>query len=257
MKTNLAITLFPALASATLLQGAIVLENASIANDFDGGTSGTVSFSQSAAGDATYLFAVYGENLAGASAPSVIYDDGGTHQSATLEEFASVSNSTYAAVFSLELGSVSAGTIDITFDNNSTTKNMFDIYQLSGASGASLVSDAVASPGDASVAVDFGSVPAPDSFALFVAAEAGNSGSLDAPTGGTSPTVTLNDSGSYLVGSLYDLADATQAYSWGRDKTNDMAGAAIAVSVPEPSTYAVLFGIGALGIVLWRRRRAA
>lgn len=30
-----------------------------------------------------------------------------------------------------------------------------------------------------------------------------------------------------------------------------------AAAVPEPSTYAALLGVGALGVVLWRRRRAA
>jgi hypothetical protein len=66
---------------------------------------------------------------------------------------------------------------------------------------------------------------------------------------------------------LYDLAtpltgvtgfriEAASGMGWGV-AIDEIELYATAAAIPEPSTYAALAGLGALGLVLWRRRRAA
>ncbi len=76
-----------------------------------------------------------------------------------------------------------------------------------------------------------------------------------APTGPT--TFNLFDFGS-LTGTFdtINLPALGSGYAWDTTALYSAGELSIATAIPEPSTYAALFGLGALGLVFWRRRHA-
>jgi autotransporter-associated beta strand protein len=83
---------------------------------------------------------------------------------------------------------------------------------------------------------------------------------LDGVAGFTSATYTLIDFGSASPVNL-DLSDFTfgntiPGYTYNLELSNNLLQVTATSAIPEPSTYATLFGVGALGLALWRRRRA-
>lgn len=84
---------------------------------------------------------------------------------------------------------------------------------------------------------------------------------LENATGFTAATYTLIDFGGAFTSSL-DLSDFTfgntiSGYTYSLGFSGNLLQVTATSAVPEPSTYATIFGVGSLGFALWRRRRAS
>jgi fibronectin-binding autotransporter adhesin len=179
--------------------------------------------------------------------------------------------------------SVNAGTLVVNGSLANTTVTLADGATLGGSGSiaglTTIGSGATLAPGNSPGTITFSAGLTLDAGAILEF-QLGTVSDLISVTGGTltgpsSGTVTLNlsDAGGFTDGT-YTLFDYTSATLSDFDTTDFTIGTSIAgydysftltgtalqliavtSAVPEPSTYAAILGLGALGFVAWRKRR--
>jgi len=234
---------------------AVIVENSSTLNQ----SSGTITLN--AASNSVLLVAVSAQDPS--ASPEVTLDPGG---SATVYTTLAVSQTqvgknVIAAIFAIDLGTVSAGTLD--FEVNALGGNqVVSAFQLSNAA-LPAADTATATTANLTTGLDASFTGLAAGSMIFAVAHAaqGQNG-LPTVTGTPTPTFTASlDRSSFLSSSMgmgYTTGvsgDASLSIS-GTDTTDGAALAAVAIApIPEPASLALL-GLGSLLIVGGRRKRA-
>ncbi len=223
--------------------------NSDLFNAFSLG--GTVSYNQVDSNNTVLILAVVGEN--GFATASAIYDPG-PDQINAVNHVEVDQNGAWVQLLTFDLGTVSAGNVDITLNGVTGDVSFFQLEDAT-VTGLSTASD-TATNGIVSTAPDFTGL---DSGSFILSAVTSKQGQ---PSNGTwsadgSPTFSnVFDSGGFLTGVSYQTDTTGTTLSWTHgDVTDNHALAAIAIAaVPEPSSL-VLVGLAVGTTFLLRRKR--
>ena len=252
------------LALPALSNAAVILETSSMfTGDNSSRSTHTGTIVLNASTDTVLLGIVTGQDAASvsSSAFSAQYDPTGSNASMTELAFVADGdggNNAFSAIYGISLGSVSAGSKNISWSiNTGNAKGTLSLFQLAGATldGFSQTTDT----GAGTVATSFTGLGA-GSFVISatgVDANSANYGTSDSGLTGT-PTPTFVDSqdeGSYVNSILYTsdvMGSASHSATTTSSEKQSMASVAIA-AIPEPSSLG-LMGIALVGC-LFRRSR--
>jgi len=198
---------------------------------------------------------------------SAVYDAGGADTSMTQLALATLvdgSNNAFSAVFGIELGSVSAGSVDLTWEaDTGNTRGTMSVFQLSNATltGFSSATSNTNTPGTGEISTTLNGLAA-GSFVLSATGADNNSVSYNntasAGLSGTpAPTFTdWADEGAYVNTLIYN-ADASGTVTHAADPSNASARQAMAsvgiATIPEPSSL-ILMSLSVLSALLIRKR---
>ena len=247
------------LLSVSLVRGAVVtLESFSSVWDADGGTPNTASLTLEAANNTVLLAAITYEQSDITS--GVVFDPSGSNQGMT-QLISNVGNNNgndvYTAIYGLELGTVSAGSIDVTLSTSSSQKNAMSLFQLSNASLTdyeTTVDDTYNSQSNPLTA----SFTGLDTGSFVLASVAAKKAGISFTSGGNASAGNTTNTGwenhHQLFSYLENQSGSVSMTFTGDDSSDETTLAAVGIAaIPEPSSL-VLVGLALGALMIFNRK---